>query len=64
MLSRYLVFIVSVMVIFLAVSGSALAGRRNPSPEIDPGSMASAMVLLAASGAVVVDSIRRKFKRR
>jgi hypothetical protein len=50
----------------LALSSIAFAqGRTDPdAPEVDPGSMASALVLLAAGGALIADQVRRKIRAK
>ena len=62
MLNRCLAFVGGVLLVFLALSGSAQAQQQVP--EVDPGSMVTALALLAASGALVADSVRRKIKAR
>lgn len=48
------------IVICLVSSGSAQAFDLSPpNPEIDPGSMASALTLLAGTGLLIADKLRR-----
>jgi len=48
---------------FLAISGTACGEDINFAPEVDPGSMASALALLAGGGLLIVDRIRRRARQ-
>jgi hypothetical protein len=49
-------------IIFLALGGTAQA--VDVFPEVDPGSMASALTLLAGGGLILADRLLRRVKAR
>jgi hypothetical protein len=46
-----------------AVAQAALPAKPPENPEIDPGSMASALTLLAGAGMLLADKMRRNTKK-
>ena len=60
MLRRCAAVAIGTLVLLLVTGGTAIAGVAAI-PEIDPGSMASAVALLVAGGVLVAERMRRKF---
>jgi hypothetical protein len=60
-MKRYLAVAGGIM-IFIALGGTAQA--IDIAPEVDPGSMASALTLLAGGGLLLADRLLRKVKAR
>ena len=58
MLHRFLAVGGGALLVLLTLGGRALA-QAQPVPEVDPSSMAGALVLLAAGGALVAARMRR-----
>ena len=60
MLHRCTAGAIGTLVLLLVPGGTAIAGP-TAIPEIDPGSIASAVALLVAGGVLLAERIRRKF---
>ena len=55
--------VAALLLVVVAFSSTAQAfDLAPPNPEIDPGSMASALTLLAGAGMLMADKLRRKAK--
>jgi hypothetical protein len=52
---------IGALLLLLILGGTAIAGVPITIPEIDPGSMASAVALLVAGGVLVAERMRCKF---
>jgi len=61
MLHRCTAVVIGALLLILILGGTAFANGVVAIPEIDPGSMASAVALLVAGGVLVAERMRRKF---
>jgi len=61
MLHRCAAVAIGALLLLSILGGTAIAGELVTVPEIDPGSIASAVALLVAGGVLLAERIRRKF---